>query len=262
MKILILYHSGVGNTKLVAEVLNNKLKESFETKVIAVEELSNEFVIDNYDGYIIGFPTYHTHPSESIIKFIDNASSIDKKMPAYIYTTCGWYSGNALRIFAKKCIRKNIIPVSYRTFRCAATDGVLLFPFIDILFTFEKDLVQKIEREAEKVKKEFICKSHSYDVPRFKLYSILNFPNKMIGQWITLKIFLHKKNCIRCGKCIKNCNMNAMKLGKGNFPLFDKANCEKCYRCIHHCPHKALSLSKRKVPQRQLSEDFFDLNKR
>ncbi|MDF2613962.1 MAG: 4Fe-4S ferredoxin [Clostridia bacterium] len=262
MKILILYHSGVGNTKLVAEVLNNKLRELFETKIIAVEKLSNEFVVDNYDGYVIGFPTYHAHPSGSIIKFIDNADSLSKKKPAYIYTTCGWYSGNALRIFAKKCIRKNIIPTSNRSFRCTATDGVLLFPFINSLFTFEKNLVQKIEREAERIKKEFIRESYRPNLPRFKLYSILNFPNKKIGQLITLKIFLHKENCSRCGKCIKNCNMNAMKPNNANFPLFDKDNCEKCYRCIHHCPNKALSLFKRKVPEKQLSEGFFDLSRR
>lgn len=262
MKLLVIYHSGVGNTKLIAEMLNNRLKQSFVTEIMAIEKIQDEFFLDNYDGYIIGFPTHHTHPSISIIEFINNMTMLCKRKPAYIFTTCGWYSANTLRIFAKICVVKNIIPVLHQSYRCAATDGTLLVPYIKVLFTFEKNLEQKVENEAEKIKDVFNNRQYNVNLPQFKLIGIINYPNKKMGQLITFNIFLHKDNCTKCGKCIKNCNMNAMKFDEDKYPLFDKGKCGKCYRCIHHCPNKALSLSRRKVPKKQLTEDFFDLNKR
>lgn len=261
MKLLAIYHSGVGNTRLIAEMLSNKLRKSYEIDIYAIEEIEDTFSYEDYDGYIIGFPTYHAHPSVSILKLVSNINKLHDSKPAYIFTTCGWFSANALRIFTKVCVAKNIIPVLFQSYRCAATDGVLLAPKIKMLYSYEKGLIKKIEYDVEKITSTFNNKP-KVNKPRFKIISIINYPNKKLGQLITFKIYLHKDNCTKCGKCIKNCNMKAMRTGQGNYPIFDKHKCEKCYRCIHHCPNKALSLSKRKSLQKQLTRDFFDSCKR
>ncbi len=254
MKLLVLYHSGVGNTKLIANRLNSKLKQTYVTDLFAVEEIGDDFSFKNYDGYVIGFPTCHTHPSDSILKFINSIDMLKRSKPAYIFTTCGWFSANTLRIFARLCLNKNIIPVLHQSYRCPATDGTLVAPYIKALFSFEKGLTKKIDNDVEKIKTAFEGEP-SANLPRFKLISLLNYPNKKIGQLITLKIFLHKDKCIKCGKCIENCIMNAMNADEENYPVFTKEKCEKCYRCIHHCPNKALSLSKRKAPKKLLTEE-------
>lgn len=258
MKLLVVYHSGVGNTKLIAEMIWSRLKETFVTDISAVEDIKDmSSTLDYYDGYIIGFPTYHTHPSISIIEFINNCETLGKSKPAYIFTTCAMFSANTLRIFAKMCLVKNVIPVQYRSYRCAATDGTLLMPYIKALFTIEKNLDKKVEAEVQKIKTIFSNRQPIVNLPPFSLMSILNFPNKKVGQFITLKIFLHKDKCNKCGQCIRNCNRNAMRPDQDQYPLFIKNQCEKCFRCIHHCPNKALSLSKRHIPKKQLNEEFF-----
>lgn len=257
MKILMVYHSGVGNTKLIAEMLHLRLQKEYEIEMYTVEEIGNQNSYIDYDGYIIGFPTYHTHPSISITKFINKIESQKNSKPAYIFTTCGWYSANTLRIFAKMCIAKNIMPVLSRSYRCTATDGVLLAPYIKSFWTFEKRLDKKIEKDVERIKDTFTLNPRA-KLPRFSLISILNYPNKKLGQAMTFNIYLHNDCCIKCGKCIKNCNANALVASKDNYPIFIKSKCEKCYRCIHHCPSNALSLSKNKVPKKLLTREFFD----
>lgn len=96
--------------------------------------------------------------------------------------------------------------------------------------------------------------SHDYslNMPRFKLYSILNYPNNLLGKGVTLRIYTHKEKCIKCGKCTRNCPAKSLPKDKEGYPVFLKSKCDKCYRCIHHCPKLALSLSKNKTPKKVL----------
>ncbi len=143
MRTLIIYHSGVGNTRLIADMLFNQLKNKTNVMMKSVEEVSDYINMNEFDNYIIGFPTYHSSPSKSILKFIDRIKPTSKNKPVYIFTTCGLYSANTLRIFAKKCVEKNLVPVLHCSYRCPATDGTLLMPNMRIWFKFEKDIKRK-----------------------------------------------------------------------------------------------------------------------
>lgn len=92
-------------------------------------------------------------------------------------------------------------------------------------------------------------------IPRFKLYSILNFPNKFVGQYLYKpSIYVHKSQCIRCGKCIRNCPRLCIDKSEEGVPIFKKNQCIHCYRCIHQCPQHALSLSKKNRPSKTLTQ--------
>ena len=252
-KIAVLYHSGVGNTKKVSEKISVQLGKHYETEIYSVEKLPEDFDLDNYIGLVIGFPVIHTHPSTRILKFIDSINALPKPKAAYIFATCGWYSANTLRIFSKRCVAKNIIPIMNRVYNgCPATDGTLLAPFIKRLFRFPKNLdniiADDISTFSEKMKNGVI----TLNEPTFKLYSILNYPNKLAGHFITFRIYLHKHKCSKCNNCINNCPSGAFEKSADSYPIFHFIKCEKCYRCIHHCPNLALSLSKRKTPRKVL----------
>ena len=257
MRIVVIYHSGVGNTRWIATRIYEKLKDEFNTEIISVDHLPEDFSLDTYDAFVIGFPVIHTHPSKSIMKFIDNMNTMKEEKPAYIFTTCGMYSANTLRIFARKCMEKNIIPMLDRSYRCPATDGTLLIPIWKLMFQFEKRLLTKIDRDVAMMIELFHNNKIARKLPRFKWVSILNYPNKLAGQMITFPIHLHKFACKRCGKCINNCPMSALKSDIEGYPVFIPSICEKCYRCIHHCSYRALSLSQRKRPKRVLDEEFY-----
>ena len=236
---------------MIASKVFDLLHSSHEVTLVSIEKLSNDIEIDSYDSLAIGFPTIHAAPAQPILTFIEKTNQLKKTVPTFLFTTCGLYSANTLRIFAKQCQQKNIIPILSKSYRCAATDDVLIAPSMNIWSCHEKHLDKKIENDVNHFLKQ--CNSSIIsNIPRFKLYSILNYPNKFLGQRFSPKIYTHKKNCILCGKCKINCPVQIIRSDGKGYPLIDNKKCIHCYRCIHHCPKKALSLSKKHPPLKTL----------
>lgn len=236
---------------MVATKIFDLLRGSHEVTLVSIEELSKDMDIADYNGLVIGFPTIHAAPAQPVLTFIEQIDQLKKSVPTFLFTTCGLYSANTLRIFAKQCEKKNMITVLSRSYRCAATDGTLIAPSMNLWFSHEKRLEEKVEKDVS----TFIGHCNSpviANIPRFKLYSILNYPNKFFGQRFAPKIYTHKKNCVSCGKCIINCPEQCICKDDNGYPLFDNEKCIHCYRCIHHCPKKALSLSKKRPPLKTL----------
>ena len=48
-----------------------------------------------------------------------------------------------------------------------------------------------------------------------------------------------KIGCISCGKCAKNCHMNAIDLS-GGFPVIDYDKCDNCGTCRDNCPRHCI----------------------
>lgn len=154
-------------------------------------------------------------------------------------------------MIGKICVKKNIISIINRSYRSPATDGILLAPYMKCWFSEERNLGQEVKNDSLKFM-ELIKRPLKIDIQRIKVYSILNFSNKLLGEKFIFKIYLHKEKCIGCIKCILNCSSQAYKLDENGFPIINKTKCINCYRCIHHCPQKALLLSKRKTPTKTL----------
>ena len=237
---LIIYFSGVGNTKFAAEQIKS-CADRIPAEIYSVEKMPCNFKFDDYSAVIIGTPTYHSEPAKPLMKFLEEVKT-SRKIPAFIFTTCGLYSENCLRILAKECLKHGIIPIHSASYRCSATDGMLLAPFMKWWFENEKNLQGKIKNDFS----IFISKlkSHSKaDIPESKWYAPLNYPNKMLGKAVTFPIYLQKEKCIKCGKCERNCPQGAIS-AIGGYPVINRKACINCYRCIHHCTESALSLFK------------------
>lgn len=249
--LLIIYFSGVGNTRTVAESIKKYAELKMPTEFYSVESLPIDFKIDNYSAVIIGTPTYHSEPAKPLLKFLETAR-LNRKIPAFIFTTCGLYPENCLRTLAMECLKRKIVTIHSASYRCSATDGMLLAPFMKCWFENEKNLQAKIAKDFS----AFISKLKSHpkaDIPKSRWYSLLNYPNKMLGKTTTFPIYLHKEKCVKCGKCQKNCPLGAIAVIDG-YPIINKAKCMNCYRCIHHCPSLALSLSAKRTVKKVRTE--------
>jgi len=245
-RILILYFSGVGATKKVAELMNKKLSQNCDVNIFSVE--SNESpIIEDYDAIIIGTPVYHGAPAKVIMRYFKAQKRIDKEKPTFVFNTRGSHSLNTNRILSKLLYTKNIITIIDREYRSPASDGSIITPFIKRFFEFEKDLEMKIDHDCMAFLKLLKKDTPQGYIPRFRFGSIINAPNKLAGQYITLKIRLHKDKCSKCGKCIERCPHSVFSRDKVGYPMYTSKNCENCYRCVHHCPNIALSLSKRRT---------------
>ncbi len=244
--VLIIYFSGVGNTRAVAEYIRS-ITVKIPTEIYSVERLPDNFNIDSYSAVIMGTPTYHSEPARPLMSFLEKLKQ-GRNIPAFLFTTCGLYSENCLRILAKECIRHKLIPLHCASYRCSATDGMLLVPFMECWFKNEKDIQSKIRKDIG----IFISRlkpPSKPDIPASKWYAPLNYPNKILGRNSTFPIYLYEERCIKCGKCQRDCPMGAISL-KDGYPVISKADCMNCYRCIHHCPSLALSLFENKPVER------------
>ena len=61
-KILILYFSGAGATKKVAELFHAYISQNNSADIFSIENKS-DFDLNNYDAFIVGTPVYHAAPS-------------------------------------------------------------------------------------------------------------------------------------------------------------------------------------------------------
>lgn len=258
-KILILYHSGVGNTKLISDLYTDYLKgmgiPNIDSK--SVEKADNIKILNEYDLILFGFPTYHEKPSKTMYNFIKNIPPFLGPKYYAAFTTCGLYSGNSLRIFEKICSDKNLVLLYSKSYRTAATDGVLLAPGIPFFYSFEKEIVKKIKKDICKILSAYQRRGTESDRPRFKLYSLLNYPNKKMGELYKPNIYPNHKLCVKCSLCVNHCYYNCLIFDEKNKLLFLGEECEHCYRCIHLCPKKALSLKKKSGTKNQLNHLFF-----
>jgi len=253
-KIVILYFSGAGSARKVAEIIYNSIKDISDADIFPFEDAGG-IDLNQYDGIVIGTPVYHAAPAKLVMKFFSAAAPMERPTPAFIYNTRATWSCNTNRILAKHIQSRNIYTVLDRDYRSPASDGSLIVPFVQRFFEFDRQLARKVRLDSRLFLKKITNSAKGY-VPRFRLSSIINAPNKLAGQLITFSIHTHKNRCRKCGTCVKNCPHGAMGRDAEGYAKFIPAKCENCYRCIHHCPAKALSLSKRRAPDKLLDFDI------
>jgi len=250
-KILILYFSGVGAAKKVADLMFTSLLQNSKTDIFSIESKDTPDIVE-YDALIIGTPVYHAAPAKAVMTYWDKTPRLSKEIHAFVYSTHGLCSLNTNRILAKKLLEKNIYVIVDKAYRSPASDGSIIAPFIKRFFEFEKNIEKKVDNDCTNFLKLLNYNTPQRYIPKFSFGSIINAPNKAIGQLITLKIHLHQDKCMKCGHCIEQCHHNVFSKDKDGYPMFSTKGCENCYRCIHHCPKTALSLSKRKTPKKLL----------
>jgi ferredoxin/flavodoxin len=255
--ILILYHSAAGSTRLVARLIEAALQGCAQTRLLSIEAPEILALVADYDHLVFGFPTYHCDPSASIRAFIERLPVFTSPKKVFSFTTCGLYSANTLRIFAKHCLTKNLITVHSRSYRSPASDGSLLAPWLPFVYRFEKNLVEKVKADVDTVLAAFADNDSKLAISRFRLYSILNYPNKLGGQIVKFPIYTFAERCTQCGVCVQDCPHDCFEIDALGIPHHRMDGCEHCYRCIHTCPTQALTLRRNQVVTRQLNKQFF-----
>lgn len=104
MKVLVLYFSKTGVTKEMAEAIGETFKElKVPRDVIAAEDFKAKDLV-NYDGIIIGSPTYYGTAAWQIKKLLDESVSLhgrlDNKIGAAFTSSANLAGGNETTLFS------------------------------------------------------------------------------------------------------------------------------------------------------------------
>ncbi len=259
MKILILYHSGAGNTNLVSEILLNRLKQTHQVEISHGQKEYGNARLQQFDLLIFGFPTHHAAPTLTMTEYINRLNKFEQPVKSFIFTTYGLYPGNSLRIMAKLLQTKNIKVLDYEEFKAPATDGVLLFTDkLKFMFEFEKKLQEKIKRFVAQIKNYQNLNSNK--LPPYKWYEPLNNLVKPFGMsyYEKLKSQMHivPDLCTNCNLCVTVCDRSAWQSGEP-IPEFVLDNCEFCLECVHKCPTQAIIFSDFMKAKPRLNKSFY-----
>lgn len=80
MKVVVIYYSRGGTTKQMAKTIAQEIKnQSIDVTVCSVEEMAAGQLAE-YDGIIIGSPTYYGTPAAQIKQLIDESVSLHGKL--------------------------------------------------------------------------------------------------------------------------------------------------------------------------------------
>ena len=72
-KVLILYYSGSGNTQRMAKVIAEGMKSSAVNVIVESVEKFDISSLPNYDGIVVGSPTYFSNVAWQVKKMIDES---------------------------------------------------------------------------------------------------------------------------------------------------------------------------------------------
>ena len=237
---MVLYFSGTGNSKYVAEEtakisgdktlsLNDRIKNGDTSPLV------------NEERIVFVTPTYAWRIPRVVEEYIEK-TEFKKGAKAWFIMTCGGEIGDAGKYLKKLCLKKN--------FEYMGVFGIVMPENYIAMFSVpEKERAEAIvKRTVPEVKTaaDYIVKESRFPTPRRNLYDILmSGPVNPVFYKLCVKAdaFFATDECISCKKCAAVCPLNNITF-KGGKPVWGK-NCTHCMACICRCPKEAIEYGKK-----------------
>lgn len=240
---MILYFSGTGNSKYVAEQLGLLLEDEVFPMLSVNGQCDAEMVIWVFPTYSWGVPP--------VVKKCMSNIHFKPGSKHFLVTTCGDDIGNCHKMWRKLIVSKGGCPVS--TFSVQMPNTYVFMKGFDV---DSKEVAQKkiesaksrISEIADKIK---TGSDQADDVVR----GIFPWIKTAIIYPIFVRLYMNpsgfqsSKKCISCGKCAKECPLHNIVLSQGKPKWGD--NCAFCLRCYHSCPMHAIDYKNTAVDKGQ-----------
>ena len=234
---MVLYFSGTGNSRYVAETIGAILGD----EVISMNErikCDDKAIISSQSPLVFVAPVYAGRIPRIVEKHILE-TRFDGNKNAYFVSTCAttpWITGSYTE---KICKQKSfhslgfhsvIMPQNYVTHS-------------DILTESENDKI--IEDAMPKIRE--IAKTINAGIPLPKEEPGKSLMSKvlnpiMYATMISAKGFYTTDDCDHCGQCVKRCPLNNITM-ENEKPQWGK-DCTHCMACIDGCPKKSIENGK------------------
>ena len=240
---MIIYFSGTGNSKYVADMLAEQLDDQLvNAGELIKKRIKGEF--ESKSPWIFVSPTYAWKIPNVFEKFIKESNFKGTKA-AYFIMTCGEDIGNAKAQIIDIC---NYTNLEWR----GVAEVVMPDNYIAMYPVTSKEkwdsIIEKatslIQKHIYVIKEEELLQDKKIVIADKIKSGIVNplFYKFMVR---TKKFKVTTNKCISCGKCSKVCPLNNIKFVE-EFPKWDN-NCTHCMACISYCPTEAIEYGKKSV---------------
>lgn len=245
--ILVVYFTGTGSSKLVADAIEKKLVE----KNVRVEshrlmEKSKAMLVDKADGFdalILVYAVHAFNAPDMVYQWLNALKPTTQKKAMVISVSGGgdMISNTACRLPAKKRLKAKGYDV--------ITEGMVTMPNNWMSATPEdisKTLVSVMPKKVERWVEAFL---ENQAVPYLSTKAIDRLITRLgrfevKGARVFGQNIKSNESCNGCGWCEKNCPASNIvmlqeSIEKTPIPVFSNA-CEFCLGCIYGCPQNAL----------------------
>lgn len=249
MKGLILYFSGTGNTKHIAEIIDKRFKEKgHETSLLPLDKNLDLNGI-TYDFLMIGCPKYMEYIPIFLIDMLKEKisySQSEKKVVLFC-TEAGPVKTSFLDyelVLREK--NHNVIMTKSITM---PNNYFLSKMYKPRSLQENIECVKKGQLKAIQLVDDFL--EEKYQVERLNKF-LIKILRKIGFKYAKKyekngKYFTISESCNGCGKCKRNCIVGNIDFLE-NKPVFNN-KCIGCLKCINSCPYNAILYKNRKIHQ-------------
>jgi Fe-S-cluster-containing hydrogenase component 2 len=263
-RISLLYFSGSGGTKLVAELVGEILSESYQCRITDIHDPLAAAAAAECELLVLLNPTYYLRAAPSMREFAESLGPFDPPRKAYVVATCELYSENSIRSLALGLRKRGLIVAGSKVVHAPGSDVTLVFPSVltPWWYRFEKGLPEKLAAIARELSAIAEAKAAREAIPGLKWYT----PFTQLLQLLFMNHFDRFRDrlvvlpdrCTLCGACVKCCDRQAWTMGPDGLSHSGE-RCELCTRCLHRCPKRALVLLKPLKDNRRLDSRLYAL---
>lgn len=244
---MIIYFSGTGNSKYVADMLSEQLNDqSIDAGKMIKSGIKGEF--ESKHPWVFVAPTYSWQLPHVFEKFIKESTFKGAKT-AYFIMTCGGDIGNAQSQIINIC---NEIDLEYKGVAevIMPDNYVAMYPVSseEESENIIKKAIPIIQKCVNVIKEDGVLQ-HKKIVIADKIKSSVVNPLFYRFMAKSKKFNVTKDKCVSCGKCSNICPLNNIKLIDA-LPKWGN-NCTHCMACISYCPTKAIEYGKISVGKRR-----------
>ena len=236
--MLMLYFSGTGNSKYVAELFASEMNCSCHS----IEEfITFDTLIAESDTIAFCYPVYMSRVPRIMREFVSRHLNLFKGKKIIIFCTQLLLSGDGARAFAVM-FPKNHVDMSYAEhfFMPNNVNNVSFLPIPS------EKMIQKC-MDCAKQKMAIVCGNIKAGKVKKRGFNVLS---RALG--LLQGVFMSKTeqlannsvrfdaDCTTCGLCVNICPTKNLALAEGG--IKHNHNCTMCYRCINRCPQKAIAV--------------------
>lgn len=241
---MIIYFTGTGNSKYVADAIADRLNdEAVSANQYIKEEKKGTFESDK--PFVFVFPVYLSTSPTIFREFIKSSEFIGNK-DAYFVPTCASAAGSVPNAMSDMC--KEMGTLNFK----GSKKVPMPQNYIALFKMFDKEKQDECYKNSSAVIDgicEKITKGENLDDPMASGFEY--WGTKLVEVWYNssftkTKSFYATDACVDCGLCAKLCPTNSIEIKDGK-PMWTSKVCIHCMACINHCPQKAIEYGKASI---------------
>jgi len=246
--MVMLYFSGTGNSKYIAELFNRYMNgKSNSSKGCSIKCCSIEENLDFAQlislEEVIGFcyPIYGSRVPRIMREFTEKHIGFLKNKKIIIFCTQLIFSGDGARAFTD-LFPKNYIEVMYAE-HFLMPNNVCNFFLLSL--ANEKKIKKYITRAEQKM--QIVCSNIKNGIIKKRGFNNISRMLGLVQGTFMPKIekkasdsVIINEDCTKCRLCVSICPMHNLEYK--NEKIMHNHNCTLCYRCINQCPEKAITI--------------------